>query len=488
MKQPSNKPIYHSHKKRKSTAASVLFTTLALWLGIGVQAQDSTRYTLSASQVMAIVQQYHPLARKAALQVEKAEAEQTMARGGFDPVWNHNTAQKRFDGTNYYFYNKSHLEIPLWFGVNIVGGIEYLEGSRVSPEETTGRTGFAGLEIPLAQNLLMDKRRAALKKAAIYRDLSETEQRLALNDLLLESLDSYWRWVQAWREWQLVSDVLTVNERRMEFVRRMVQVGEMAAIDSTEARSQLQYYRSQYTKALLNRQKATLELSVYLWRENDQPYLLPDNVVPDNSQPLESIVGNIEIPGLDSLLSQSIANHPALQAYDQKLDILEVEKRLRFQSLLPDVKLKYNQLGRGYEVWNHATGPLLDNNYRYGISVAIPLRLSEGRGGYRKARIEISQTRLERMQKEQELRAKVQQLYAGLLAGREQVIILTDNRQQNERLLQAEEFRLQNGESSLFLVNSRENRALDARLTLLNAQIEMLRTVVALEWAVANLN
>ena len=56
-------------------------------------AQDSIK-TLSAEQVMQIVKQYHPVARQASILIEKAKADVTIARGGFDPLLYHNQSQK----------------------------------------------------------------------------------------------------------------------------------------------------------------------------------------------------------------------------------------------------------------------------------------------------------------------------------------------------------------------------------------------------------
>ena len=132
---------------------------------------------LSPEQVMAIVKQFHPVAIQADIFIEKAKADVTTAKGMFDPTIKNESAQKTFDGTDYYLYNRPELSVPTWFGIEVTTGLEKLSGSRTSPEETQGETSYFGISIPLVKNLLMDKRRAALQSAKIYRTASASEKK-----------------------------------------------------------------------------------------------------------------------------------------------------------------------------------------------------------------------------------------------------------------------------------------------------------------------
>jgi outer membrane protein TolC len=55
-------------------------------------------------------------------------------------------------------------------------------------------------------------------------------------------------------------------------------------------------------------------------------------------------------------------------------------------------------------------------------------------------------------------------------------------------LLDGENSRFDNGESSLFLVNARENRYLDAQIKLRELQSKYFKTEAALKWAVGNIS
>ena len=461
----------------------LLFTVVSIT--VSVKGQDSLK-TLSAKQVMEIVKQFHPVAKQADIFIEKAKADVTIAKGLFDPVFKNESAQKTFDGIDYYYYNRPELSIPNWFGVEVSAGLEFLSGNRTDPMDTKGETSYFGISVPLAKNLLMDKRRAALQTAKIFREASNVEKRNLLNNLLMDVMKTYWSWVQQYQVYKIITDAVKVNEKRVELVNMAFRLGDRPAIDTTEALTQLQNFELLKSQAWLDFQNTGLELSVYLWTVNVEPYNLPVNVIPNEDLQLSSIAA-ASIPELNSLLDAARKNHPELVIYNYKLDVLGVEKKLKFQELLPTVNFRYNQLGKGYDVLKTATGPLFENNYQYGLSFGIPLRLSQGRGEYRKAKLKITETQLQQNQKQWQIENKVKSYYNELSTLKSQVA-LQEKAYNNFMLLQrGEEIRFQAGESSLFLINARENKTLEALQKLQELKTKYFKTENTLQWAAGQL-
>ena len=461
----------------------LLFTVVSIT--VSVKGQDSLK-TLSAKQVMEIVKQFHPVAKQADIFIEKAKADVTIAKGLFDPVFKNESAQKTFDGIDYYYYNRPELSIPTWFGVEVSAGVEYLSGNRTDPMDTKGETSYFGISVPLAKNLLMDKRRAALQTAKIFREASNVEKRNLLNNLLMDVMKTYWSWVQQYQVYKIITDAVKVNEKRVELVNMAFRLGDRPAIDTTEALTQLQNFELLKSQAWLDFQNTGLELSVYLWTVNVEPYNLPVNVIPNEDLQLSSIAA-ASIPELNSLLDAARKNHPELVIYNYKLDVLGVEKKLKFQELLPTVNFRYNQLGKGYDVLKTATGPLFENNYQYGLSFGIPLRLSQGRGEYRKAKLKITETQLQQNQKQWQIENKVKSYYNELITLKSQVA-LQEKAYNNFMILQrGEEIRFQAGESSLFLINARENKTLEALQKLQELKTKYFKTENTLQWAAGQL-
>ncbi len=479
-----------THKKNvRQRKASIIFILLITLLSASLLsvAQDSIkRKTLSQQQVMEIVKQFHPVAKQADIFIEKAKADITIARGMFDPVLKNELAQKTFDGTDYYLYNRPELYIPTWFGVEVFTGLENLSGNRTSPEETKGQTSYFGISVPLAKNLLMDKRRAVLLSAKIYRTASETEKRNMLNNLLLDAMKSYWHWVQQYEVYKILTDAVTVNEKRVQLVKTAFQLGDRPAIDTTEAVAQLQSFQLLQSQVWLDFQNAALDLSVYLWTTETQPYNLPEIIIPAADLQTITLYEAI-IPDLNNLLSVARTNHPELLLYNYKLDVLGVEKKLKFQELLPVVNFRYNQLGNGYNVLKTATGPLFENNFQYGLSLGIPLRLSHGRGEYKKAKLKITETQLQKSQKQLEIENKVRSYYNELVTLKSQIVLQEKTYKNYFTLQRGEETRFQAGESSLFLINARENKTLEALQKLQELKTKFYKTEISLQWSAGNL-
>lgn len=462
-------------------ALKYLIIFIALLLIHSASGQNSLK-TLSAQQVIEIVKQYHPVAKQAGILIEKAKADITIARGGFDPLLYNSLAQKTFDGTDYYKYNRPELSIPTWFGVELMAGMEKLSGSRTDPQETVGKTSYIGISVPLAKNLLMDNRRAALQTAKIFRQASEVERRNILNNLLFNVMKSYWYWMQYYQVYKVLTDAVLVNEKRFEMVKAVYQLGDRPAIDTTEALTQLQNFQVLRENAWMQFQNAGLDLSVFLWSQNGQPFNLPADALPADESLLLKIT-KAHLPVLTELLDRARENHPELLLYDFKLYALNIDRKLKFQQLLPVVNFRYNQLGKGYNIVKTATGPLFENNFQYGFIFGIPLRLSEGRGEYQKAKLRIIETRLDQNIKQAEVENKVKSYFNELVALKNQVIV-QEKAYANYLILQrGEETRFRIGESSLFLINARENKTLEALQKLQELRANYLVTVNALQWA-----
>ena len=458
-----------------------IFCLIGLFVTVNALAQDSLK-TLSAKQVMEIVKRFHPVAKQADIFIEKAKADVTISKAGFDPILGTNLAQKTFDGTDYYTYSRPEISIPTWFGIEVTAGLEYLSGNRTDPMDTKGESSYFGISVPLAKNLLMDKRRAALQTAKIYQTASETEKRNMLNNLLLEAMKSYWNWAQQYQVYKILSQAVIVNEKRVQLVKTVFQLGDRPAIDTTEAIAQLQNFELQKSQAWLDVQNTGLGLSVYLWTADVQPYTLPENIIPDDD--LQSLnIASISTPELSSLLDAARKNHPELIMYNYKLDVLDVEKKLKFQELLPTVNFRYNQLGKGYAILKTVTGPLFENNFQYGLSLGIPLRLSQGRGEYRKAKLKITETQLQQLQKQLQVETKVKSYFNELVTLKSQVALQEKAYKNYQALQRGEEIRFQTGESSLFLINARENKTLEALQKLQELKAKYFKTQNSLQWA-----
>lgn len=424
-------------------------------------------------ELISVVKTYHPVAKQAVLDVRIAEAEVTSARSGFDPVFSIDNGRKLFDGTTYYNQRQMEVKIPTWYGIDLYAGKENITGSRINPEETKGTLSYIGFSAPLLQNLVMDKRRAALRQANIFRDLSEVQQKIVLNDLLQEAIKTYWKWWQYDNINRLMEAALSNAEKRFVMVKAAFQLGDRPAIDTLEALTQIQSFLIKQNEAATELIKSRLQLSAFLWTGNEQQYDLPADVVPQNP-------GNENTTALEAFL-QAANTHPELMQYGFKTDALKIDRRLKFQYLLPEVNLKYNQIG--YDLSKTVNNPWFQNNYRSGISLSIPLRLSEGRGEYRKATLKLDKTLLEQTNKQVQVSNKIRQYYTEWQQTSAQASLQSGLVANVVALQKGEEIRFANGESALFMINTRELRTIEAQQKLIEIQSKNRNALTDLKWS-----
>lgn len=441
---------------------------------------------LTLDNVFTIVRNYHPIAKQAGLSVDSARAGRLAARGAFDPLLYVTNQQKTFDGKNYYFYTNPELKIPTWYGVDVKAGLEDNGGDRLINEATAGRSSYVGVSIPFLKNLLTDKRRTTLEQAKIMIRQNEAARLNELNNLLYDAASAYYTWLQDYQVYNVIKNVITINEQRLQLVRQSFMGGDRAAIDTVEALTQLQSFQFLASEAQYRWIASGLELSNFLWLENEQPYQLNTDIVPDTSLVALNVM-QYPVPALPDVLLQAQANHPKIQTFDRKLEALQAERRLKFQSLLPALNFNYNFLNKGYEPWKGLGQNLFENNYKYGIEFGLPLFLRQGRGDYKIAKIKITTTDLQKNQAALEIENKIRTYYNQLLALRQQVKIYEDAVGNYSRLLQAEGVKFSIGESSLFLLNSRENKVLEAKQKMLELKTKFFKVLVALQWAEGSL-
>lgn len=436
--------------------------------------------TLSESEFIQIVKMFHPIASQAANNIKIAQAEILKARGAFDPNLGLSSTQKQLGGNQYYNYNSAILNIPTWYGIEFNAGIERSAGLQTDPERTLGASSFAGVSFSVLKNIVIDKRRGALAQAKVMSEMSENERNAIINDLLYDALEQYWQWVQYYQEFELAKTMIDINNQRLNFVRNMVIIGERPGIDTTEALTQLQFVQNLYNEAQMNLQASVIQLSTFTWKENNEFYNLPPTLIPSSKFPLAQ---NDTVINLENLVNKSMMEHPDLKMYNNKFDFLDIEKKVKFQELLPNVKVKYNQLGKNYAINETLFQPLLENNYQYGLSFNMPLRLSEARADYKQVKLKINNTQLQYEWKQRAIENKIKEQYTKFMQIKQQVAIQQQMLENQKLLVKGEEVRFQNGESSLFIINSREQKQIETNQKLLATTFKYYKQWVGLRWA-----
>ena len=214
--------------------------------------------------------------------------------------------------------------------------------------------------------------------------------------------------------------------------------------------------------------KARLYVANHLWF-NDQPVSLQPNARPEAFQ---SPIFPVSVTYMDT----SLTEHPVILQAINKLSMLEIEQRLKREYLKPKVTVKYNPL--------LATGGDIDapnfsfNDYKFGVNLAMPLLWRSERGDIESGEIKIQDTRFDIEYKRNELQNKIGMSYQQQLLLQEQVELWAVNVESYKRLMEGEQEKFRLGESSVFLLNKRQEKYIEGRVkwieTYIKRELEIL--------------
>lgn len=439
---------------RKIILHIFLFSSLIL------NAQEKLTNTLTLQEYLGFVKQYHPIVKQANLIVNAGEAKLLKSRGAFDPKIEVDYDQKKFKNTEYFDKLNATFKVPTWYGLEFKANFEQNEGAFLNPEANVPADGLysVGVSLSLARGFLINERMAMLQQSKLFAQQAKADRQLLVNKILYDASVSYFNWLRRYNEKLVYESFLNNAEFRFKGVKKSFYEGERAAIDTLEAGIVVTNRKLNLEKSRIKFVKATLELSNYLWLNNDTPLELEDNVIPDTTTILT--VNNV-IQVLDFTMdSLQINDHPKMVSLDLKYQQLNIDKKLKANKLLPKIDLEYNFLSETPEVVSSFT----TSQYKGGLRAYFPIFLRKERGDLKLAKLKLQEVDFERTATRVSLRNKIdavnQEIKSFRLQNEYTIRMVNDY----GRLLKAEERKFTVGESSIFLVNSRESKLIDSRL------------------------
>ena len=243
---------------------------------------------------------------------------------------------------------------------------------------------------------------------------------------------------------------------RKQGIEKLVAQGDKPAIDTTEITINLLQRKLQLENANLKFLKAQNEVSNFLWLDNI-PIELKENNIPEANivKPLEAILNkNKEV-----LIQTSTTQNPKILAFQNKIEVLEIEKKLNADLLKPTLNVNYNLLNNNINFNQN-----FDQNNKFGLTFSMPLFLRKERGNLKLSKLKIEAANYQLQYENINLQNKIKYHIQEVTSFEKQLKLATENKKLNQIMLNAEEKLFNFGESSLFLVNTRENNLVSAEL------------------------
>lgn len=449
--------------RRNKTAARNAFIALLVSTSFTWKMHGQSQDVLSFDEFKAMLSN-HPALRMADLSAEKGVQELTKAKGAFDPKISATHQNKFFNSTEYYDQTYIGVEIPLRAPLLIKSGFENANGAYFNPEETTPNGGLlnAGIAVPLGQGLVTDKNRTEIQQAEAYQQYSIIEQNRLIQDLRNEAYKQYWEWWMSRSILDIHREWVAIAEQRLTDTKNRFLAGDIASVDTLETAIQVQNRKQKLQSAEAKWAKESLDLTSQLWQENEMNYVPVESI--KNTIPQTDIVFDDALSNSNVLIDKtnSIAStNPEILKYNPMLEQLRFDERWKKEQLKPIVNVQYNLL-------NEATAPASDmltlNNYKWGAQISWPIFMRKAKGDLGITRIKIEELELEALQKTTILRNKALAAIRQLELLRLQLANVTSNVNNMQRLLDAEREKFNSGESSVFLINTREQQLFDLRI------------------------
>ncbi|TWR29972.1 TolC family protein [Mucilaginibacter pallidiroseus] len=444
---------------------AMLFTSVNSIAQTASKAPDTTK-VFSLNDLQELVFRYHPIVKQAALLSEAARADVLQSLGYFDPALKAGFGRKVFGETEYYNNWTSELKVPLWLaGADLKIGYDRSVGTYTNPETRTPLPGLTavGLSIPLGQGLIIDARRNTLRQSKIMVQYAEAERIKQINSTWYVIAKDYWNWYYAYKQFQLVNEGVDLAQRRFDAVSKQTQIGDKPPIDSVEAYITVQERIIQKEKSAVELQNARLVLSNHLWSEQGNPLELPANAAP---QPIPESITKPNRLVLDSLVNQANSQHPELVKLRTKGSQLAVERSYRQEMLKP----KLNVTGSLISTRTSFSGYVPDyydfnrGNYKFGVEFAFPLFLRAERGKLKQVKIKQMELDYDLQQSGREIKNNILTSYNDLSAYEAQLRVQMQSINNQQTLVKGEAQKFELGESTLFLINSRETKLIDMRI------------------------
>jgi len=424
-----------------------------------MQGQNFNEEELTFIEYLGYVKKYHPLVKQANLEVTNAQAKLMAARGGFDPKIEVDYNKKEFKGTEYYSLLNSSFKIPTWYGIEVKAGFDDTDGQYYNPQNRTPEAGLAslGITVALGQGMFINQRMADVREGKLNLKLSDAQRKLRAIEVLYQASEAYFEWRKSYNEAELYKNYLGFASTRFTGVKKLIESGDSPAIDSVEAKITVRNRELNVENGNLKLAKAKLKLANFLWIEN-VPVELGEMVKPEQNlgQTIEETLRTdammVDVESLDS--------HPKIQSMETKLSILEVNRQLKANSLLPKVNVGYNYISDP-NYWNTFNA----DDYKFNIDFSFPIFLRKERGNLKLAKLKIQDMQFDIGQQRVELKNKIKAQQTEIASLRRQKVVIDNLVNDYMTMLNSEEKLFSFGESSIFLINSRENNLVSAKLS-----------------------
>ena len=427
---------------------------LLLWLVV-VPAMGQT---MAWSEFVATSVERAQDVRVAEAKVAQARAKRMSAFAAFEPRVNLSSEGKDYGNDLQYRLDRAEARVGLPGGIDLVGGAAQGTGAFINPERKTPTEGLVnlGISAPLGGALVFSDRQYEWGASTRNLEIAEAKLDRTERTAILNAVKVYTFW-QAQSEVQgAVDEALAVAAERLRLVREAFRLGERSEMDTLEA----------YLSWVDRRADAAMQANFTAGAIADVEQLLrgADTTGVDltgmRPQSLPVVLGTSRL---------EVGSIPELEMVNSALRRERLATTTAWAQWLPAPYVDYRMLQWGGSAWNPEA-------VQWKVGLTVPLFNQKARAELAgaQARLRAAQANATATQNQfdivrVQLAQQVQALDSELKA-------LTASETASYALLQQERRRFALGESTMFILASRETKYLEAvqKRTLTSAKLQSL--------------
>lgn len=430
--------------------------------------------TLSLQTYMGMVSKNHPLIQKADLFDRASEAYLLKAKGVLDPKIESDLDRKSFDNIEYFTVWQTEAKIPTRFPVDFSVGYENNEGQFLNAENNVPSNGllYGTINVSLLRGLIFDQQRYNILNADLNALMGQVEGEIIRREVQTQAISAYLDWAATAEKNKVASDFLETVQIRHQNIIQLFVNGDKPAIDTIESRVSLNTAQKLLLESRQELLKSEQKVALFLWDSSGKPLTIRESVLP---QSLNFTVNYIEENSI--LNNPRFSVDPLIRKMDNKITQYALDNKLVRENLKPTLNLKYNTI---INFGKDEIDPSFTlNDYKYGVTASLPILNRKTKGDIMLNEVKIEQTQFERSQYEQKLFNEYNMLRTNQALQNQTLEVAQQKFKNSQTLYEAEIIKFDLGESSVFMLNSRERKLLESKLELLKSYTKLGQTATS---------
>lgn len=425
---------------------------------------------LSLETLLKTVNHCYPKIIAARLQVVKNQGDYLTALGEFDPALKTHTRSQP-EGGYINNYANNELSIP-----TMANGLRVFAGYRIGRGDypiyyqnyltNSGGEYRAGVALPLLRDFFIDKQRTDLLTQAETIAMSKHDVAATKLSVYHDAIKAYWQWVGAGQQLQTFKHFLFLAKKRQDAIVKQAESGDLPTLAIVENQQIIIQREQLVNQGEMLYQQSAVSLSIYYRDKKGRPKL------PTLAELPKTIPQTPRIKNLVSIRTNLI-RHPAIRKLERYCQIIKFKLNLAKNDLLPHLD------AMAYTSKQYGTGAdpkLLPQAALVGVHFKFPIYQRKAKGMIISATSELKQIATEKKLVYEQLNNQLSNLLIALGIYNRQINLLAKELQLAQQVEAGEGKKFLEGDSTLFLVNQREQTTTQVQLNLINAGINLQET------------